>query len=194
MKNCIKTLEIIVITEISVFVLSLTACASKPVLATHSYYDIEFHRGGRDARPENTLYSFQYALENGATTIECDMQLTSDGHIVLSHNSVLNRDITVDSAGNRIEANRYYITDMPLVEVQSFNVGSMDASCEYFNMHGRTQVQHEANIPTLRQLFELVRDSGNGHVRLSLEAKYWSDPSAEILGRNGLSDSLAGQR
>ena len=32
----------------------------------NSYYDMEFHRGGRDARPENTLFSYQYALENGA--------------------------------------------------------------------------------------------------------------------------------
>ena len=34
------------------------------------YYDMEFHRGGRDARPENTLYSYQYSLEKGALTIE----------------------------------------------------------------------------------------------------------------------------
>lgn len=46
---------------------------------SHNYYDMEFHRGGRDARPENTLYAYQYALENGALTIECDMQLTADG-------------------------------------------------------------------------------------------------------------------
>lgn len=45
----------------------------------HNYFDMEFHRGGRDARPENTLYAYQYALENGALTIECDMQLTADG-------------------------------------------------------------------------------------------------------------------
>ena len=28
----------------------------------NEYYDMEFQRGGRDARPENTLYSYQYAL------------------------------------------------------------------------------------------------------------------------------------
>lgn len=58
-----------------------------------SYYDFEFHRGARDARPENTLYAFQYSIEHGATTIECDMLMTKDEEIVLAHNDVLNPDI-----------------------------------------------------------------------------------------------------
>lgn len=188
MKDCIR--KFIICISAAIFALSLGACSSKPADTIEdkkaetkevSYYDIEFHRGGRDARPENTLYSFQYALENGASTIECDMQLTADGIIVLSHNSVLNPDITVDSKGQRIEANTHYIHDMTLEEIQSFNVGSIDESSEYFDMHGRTQVQHQASIPTLRQLFELVRDSGNKDVRLSIEAKYWADPAGGIL-------------
>ena len=146
--------------------------------SSDGYYDIEFHRGGRDARPENTLYSYQYALENGASAIECDMQFTADGQIVLSHNPALNPDITTDSNGDRIEAEKYYIHDMTLNEIQSFNVGRMDTSCEYYDMHGRTQVSADAYIPSLRQLFELVRDSGNETVRMSIEAKYYPDPES----------------
>lgn len=52
-------------------------------------FDFQAHRGGRDARPENTLYSYLYGMEIGAN-IECDMQLARDG-IVMSHNPVLNR-------------------------------------------------------------------------------------------------------
>lgn len=172
----------------AVYILSLSACGSQPADASEedktkemSCYDIEFHRGGRDVRPENTLYSFQYAIENGAATIECDMQMTKDGQIVMSHNPVLNPDITVDAEGNRIEADKYYIHDMTLEEVQTFNVGAMDESSEYYDMHGCTQVQHETSIPTLRQLFELVRDSGNENVRLSIEAKYYSDQAAGVM-------------
>ncbi len=188
MNDYIRRSGIIVIA--AVFALSLVACGSKPadeseeektVTKESSYFDIEFHRGGRDARSENTLYAFQYAIENGASTIECDMQLTADGQIVMSHNSVLNPDITVDSEGNRIEADKYYIRDMALEEVQSFNVGSMDESCAYYDLHGRSQVQHETSIPTLKQLFELVKDSGNESVRISTEAKYYSDPATGVL-------------
>ena len=141
------------------------------------YYDIEFHRGGRDARPENTLYSYQYALEKGAMTIECDMQLTGDGQIVMSHNPALNPDFTADGKGGYVAADRYYIHDMTLEEVQSFDVGHMDPSVEYYALHGRTQVQADTCIPSLRQLFELVRDSGNNEIRMSIEAKAYPDPA-----------------
>ena len=155
------------------------------------YYDMEFHRGGRDARPENTLYSYQYSLEKGALTIECDMQLTADGQIVMSHNPALNPDITTDSAGKRIEGHDHYIHDMTLREVQSFNVGRMDPSIEYYDLHGRTQVQTDAFIPSLRQMFELVRDSGNEEIRMSIEAKAYPDPALGTrFGKNPDYDKL----
>ena len=145
------------------------------------YYDMEFHRGGRDARPENTLYSYQYALENGALTIECDMQLTADGQIVMSHNPALNPIFTTDSRGRRVPDGKLFIHDMTLEEVQSYNVGRMDPSTEYYALHGRTQVMTDAYIPSLRQMFELVRDSGNRDIRMSIEAKAYPDPA---LGMN----------
>ena len=141
------------------------------------YYDMDFHRGGRDARPENTLWSYQYSLEKGAMTIECDMQLTGDGQIVMSHNPALNPDLTTDAEGRRIEGHDRYIHDMTLQEVQSYNVGRMDPSIEYYELHGRTQVQADAFIPSLRQMFELVRDSGNEEIRMSIEAKAYPDPA-----------------
>ena len=159
--------------------------------STIKYYDMEFHRGGRDARPENTLYSYQYALEKGAMTIECDMQLTADGQIVMSHNPALNPDITTDNAGKRIEDHDHYIHDMTLKEVQSFNVGRMDPSIEYYELHGRTQVQTDAFIPSLRQMFELVRDSGNEEIRMSIEAKAYPDPALGTrFGKNPDYDKL----
>ena len=141
------------------------------------YYDMEFHRGGRDARPENTLYSYQYALENGALTIECDMQLTADGQIVMSHNPALNPIFTTDREGKRVKDGSLFIHDMTLSEIQAYNVGRMDPSTEYYRLHGRTQVMADAFIPSLRQMFGLVRDSGNEHIRMSIEAKAYPDPA-----------------
>jgi glycerophosphoryl diester phosphodiesterase len=43
------------------------------------------HRGAAAERPENTLESFQRAIELGADALEMDLHLTSDGHIVVSH-------------------------------------------------------------------------------------------------------------
>lgn len=145
------------------------------------YYDMEFHRGARDARPENTLYSYQYAIEKGALTIECDMQLAADGQIVMSHNPSLNPIFTTDGEGKRVEDGMFFIHDMTLEEIQAYNVGRMDPSTEYYELHGRTQVMTDAFIPSLRQMFELVRDSGNDVTRMSIEAKAYADPA---LGMN----------
>ena len=47
------------------------------------------HRGARAHVPENTLESFQLALRLGATGLESDVWITSDGHAVLDHDGVV---------------------------------------------------------------------------------------------------------
>ena len=144
-------------------------------------FDLEAHRGGRDARPENTLFSYAYAIEGGATTIECDMQLTADGEIVLSHNPCLNPDLTLDPQGHRVTQGAHFFTEMTLEQVRAFNVGRMDPATEYYRLHGRTQVACDARVPTLRELFELVRDSGNREIRMNIETKVYPDPALGIV-------------
>jgi glycerophosphoryl diester phosphodiesterase len=43
------------------------------------------HRGVRGERPENTLAAFELALESGLDGIECDVQRTADGELILFH-------------------------------------------------------------------------------------------------------------
>ena len=47
------------------------------------------HRGGRADAPENTLEAFTLALRRGATGLESDVWLTSDGIPVLDHDGVV---------------------------------------------------------------------------------------------------------
>lgn len=49
------------------------------------------HRGARAHAPENTIESFQLALRLGATGLESDVWLTSEGIPVLDHDGVLGR-------------------------------------------------------------------------------------------------------
>jgi glycerophosphoryl diester phosphodiesterase len=49
------------------------------------------HRGARAERPENTLAAFSRALELGATGLESDAWITSDGVAVLDHDGVVGR-------------------------------------------------------------------------------------------------------
>ena len=50
-------------------------------------FDVQGHRGSRSKRPENSLAAFQYALEQGATTLEMDVIESSDGVLVVSHDN-----------------------------------------------------------------------------------------------------------
>jgi glycerophosphoryl diester phosphodiesterase len=55
------------------------------------------HRGNPAEHPENTLASFQSAIDLGVDLIECDVHLSSDGELVVIHDHTLER--TTDGAG-----------------------------------------------------------------------------------------------
>lgn len=53
--------------------------------------EIWAHRGASAYAPENTLPSFELAIEQGADGIEFDVQRTADGHLVVVHDETINR-------------------------------------------------------------------------------------------------------
>lgn len=53
--------------------------------------DVQGHRGARGLRPENTLPSFETALDLGVTTLELDLHFTSDGQVVIWHDPGIDR-------------------------------------------------------------------------------------------------------
>ncbi|KAH3763575.1 glycerophosphoryl diester phosphodiesterase [Pelomyxa schiedti] len=63
------------------------------------------HRGLPSMYPENTMVSFQAALDNLADGFETDLQLTSDGVVILMHDTTLDRTTNCTGA---ISANPYY--------------------------------------------------------------------------------------
>jgi glycerophosphoryl diester phosphodiesterase len=49
------------------------------------------HQGGEDEFPSNTLYAFKKAVKAGADMLELDVGVTSDGKLVVSHDTTLDR-------------------------------------------------------------------------------------------------------
>jgi len=56
-------------------------------------FDVQGHRGARGLKPENTLPSFEAAIDAGATTIETDLHLTRDAVPVLMHDHFMSERI-----------------------------------------------------------------------------------------------------
>src|SRR5215216_2369261 len=52
------------------------------------------HRGHSIAYPENTLEAYRKAIELGVEMIECDVNITSDGTLVMMHDPTLDRMTT----------------------------------------------------------------------------------------------------
>lgn len=150
-------------------------------------FDFEAHRGGRDVRPENTLYAFAYALELGVTTLEMDMQMTKDGRIVISHNPKMSWILARDPQGNYVsKKNAPDIRTMTLDEVKKYDVGVMNpAGGDYYESHGKTQLAVPgAKIPTLEEVFELVNAYGNKTVLFNIETKSYADPQDDGFVNN----------
>ena len=70
------------------------------------------HRGEAKLAPENTLAAFDLAIEEEAKSIEMDVRMTSDGHLVLMHDDDVSR--TTDGEGR--------ISEMTLDEVKSLRI------------------------------------------------------------------------
>lgn len=52
------------------------------------------HRGARDRAPENTMRSFEFALQSGVSAVEFDIHETLDGVWVVHHDETLDRTTT----------------------------------------------------------------------------------------------------
>jgi glycerophosphoryl diester phosphodiesterase len=141
-------------------------------------FDFQGHRGGRDARPENTLISFAYGMEIGETTLEMDMQMTKDGHIVISHNPFMSPNLAKGPDGQYVKAGQYDIRTMTLAEVKQFDIGTMNpAAGDYFESHGKTQLSiPDTKMPTLEEVFELANSYGNDKIIFNIETKSYADP------------------
>ncbi|HLN05601.1 MAG TPA: glycerophosphodiester phosphodiesterase [Acidimicrobiales bacterium] len=67
------------------------------------------HQGGAKEAPSSTLYAIRQALEHGATGIELDVHVTSDGQLVVCHDPTLDRttNATGEIANTRLDELRH---------------------------------------------------------------------------------------
>ena len=119
------------------------------------------HRGNSSAAPENTLASFESALAVGAGIVECDVQMTGDGHIVVIHDPTLDR--TSDRKGD--------VRSMSLADVRAADVSYPDR----FGLRFSPQ-----RVPTLGELLLFLK----GRARVMVEIKKESSqPDSDVFER-----------
>jgi glycerophosphoryl diester phosphodiesterase len=112
------------------------------------------HRGARGIAPENTLASFQAALDAGVDMIELDVHLSRDGELVVMHDPRLER--TTDGRG--------LVSEFRLAELKELNAAA--------RFEGRAPGTVR-RIPTLQEVYDLVA----GRVEINVEIKTAADGS-----------------
>jgi glycerophosphoryl diester phosphodiesterase len=107
------------------------------------------HRGAPTQRPENTLPSFELAVEQEADAIELDVHLTADGQLAVIHDATLER--TTDQSGA--------VAEMSMVAIRAADAGyrfQTDGDAYPYRGTG-------LHVPTLPEVLEWLPD-GTGLV------------------------------
>src|SRR5206468_7071688 len=128
-------------------------------------------RGGRALLPENTLPAFANVLSMGVDTLELDVGVTADGAIIISHERGLNPDITRDASGAYVVPPGTPFVQLRLEAVRTYDVGQIRPDSPYAKQFPDQRAVPGTRIPTLSELFALVRKSGNNRVRFNIETK-----------------------
>lgn len=96
------------------------------------------HRGNPSQAPENSLSGFITAYENGADIFEIDVEITSDGEIIIMHDGNLKR--TTNYTGSKT------VNQMTLAEVKEYYLLGLDGNVT------------DEKVPTLREVLDEFKD------------------------------------
>jgi len=133
--------------------------------------DVQGHRGARGLRPENTLAAFEHAMDLGVSTIELDLGVTKDLHVIVYHDEYINGSLcnsNVDSLSLQ-DNKRYNLRDLTLQQIKSFDCGSKNPNIDEYPEPPRINIPGE-NIPTLQEVFLLAREK-DSLIRFNIEIK-----------------------
>ncbi len=134
-------------------------------------FDLQGHRGARGLAPENTLPAFARALSLGVSTLELDVGITADGIPVVHHDRRLDPSIARGADGRWLGGRTFAIHALTLHELQRYDVGRIKPGSEYSRRFPDQRRMDKVRIPTLAQVFDLVRHARNETVRFNIETK-----------------------
>ena len=105
------------------------------------------------------------------TTLELDTGISRDGRVVVAHNQRLEPAITRAESGEWLTGEPPAINALSFAELSEFDVGRIDPMSRLAKRFGSQKPVDGTRIPSLDQVFDLVRQSGNEAVRFNIETK-----------------------
>jgi len=118
------------------------------------------HRGARAYEPENTLRSFQRAIELGANAVELDVRRTLDNELVVLHNADVNK--TTNGTGS--------VSELTLDEIKRF------------------VTENGEKIPTLEDALQFL--SKRVKILVELKETGIEEKVLDLVHKKGLTDNV----
>ena len=123
---------------------------------------VEGHRGYCAKYPENTMISFEAAMDMGVDAIEFDVWLTADKVPVIIHDGNCKRTCGVD----------VHVRDLTLEEVKKL-------SAHYEEKFGDQYVGQDVQIPTLEEVLKKCAEK-RPDILLGVEIKEYTEENVDI--------------
>lgn len=167
--------------------------------------DVLAHRGGAGLLPENTIPAMVNAVKLGANSLELDLQLSSDGQVVVSHDKYFLWRYSTRPDGTTVSEKdpKEYIYTMPYSQVRKYDVGLKEDArfpdkervAAYKPLLGELVdtvenfVRHNGLSPMSYNI-ELKSSEGENEGKLWADYRTLADNAMELLLSKGLGDRL----
>ena len=116
-----------------------------------------------------------------------DLAVTKDGVVVVTHDPVLNPDIVRLPNGAWLAQPGDAIRLLRAADLRRYDVGRLRPDSAYAKQYPDQVGVDGTTVPTLEEVYGLVRRAGNGEVRLNIETKSdpgtpsWTPPPSEFV-------------
>ena len=153
-----------------------------------NHFDLEAHRGGIGLTVESTLASFAKGIETGVSTLELDLQITKDGHEVITHYRKISGQKCLDTAPVTPNDPQFpyvgrYIKDLTFAQVRSLDCGTLTLP----QFPGQV-ASPGAKMPTLAEVFALADSHRASQVKFNIETKVEAGAPQETAPREQFVD------
>ncbi len=160
---------------IAVLALTGSAILAAPPTASAApqQFDLQAHAGGRGAATGESVRAFAKSLEVGVSTLEFDINITSDDQPLVWHDPMIKPD-QCDDTGPAFAGDPQYpyvgkvIRDLTVAQIRTLNCGKPTKEFPH------AEVVTGNKIVTLPEVFELT-DSYHADVRYNIETKVQAD-------------------
>ena len=130
------------------------------------------HQGAAGLAPGNTLAGVSLAIDLGVDAIELDVMLSADAELVVHHDFTLNSERTRTEQGKwLVDSELIPINTMTVDQLQSYDVGRLKPGSRSARRFPDQVPADGQRIPTLEEVFKIIKKTGPDGPDLFLEIK-----------------------